>query len=215
MREAILFVMIALCGSCVRSEAVVAPLSLESPSKTIYLVHNGWHSGIVVQSADLPSFAVPERADFPNARYLEMGWGDRDFYPARSVGIWTALKAAFLPTASVVHIVGFNAPVTQYFPGISIVKFKVSDAGMERLARYLHDSIDRGDAPHATALGPGLYGLSGFYPAKHQFHMFNTCHVWTAGALRAGGYPFASRPSEKTLLVQAMRLGQPVHIVRE
>ncbi|MEZ5583959.1 MAG: DUF2459 domain-containing protein [Candidatus Competibacteraceae bacterium] len=187
---------------------VVNPLPPDNPGKPIYLVHNGWHSGIVVQVSDLPAFALPERADFPNARYLEMGWGDRDFYQARSIDAWAALKAAFLPTASVVHMVGFNAQVTQYFPGVNIVEFRLSPAAMDRLTRYLHDSIDRGDAARVSALGPGLYGLSRFYPAKGNFHLFNTCHVWTAGAMRASGYPFSSMPSDETLLVQAMRLGR-------
>jgi uncharacterized protein (TIGR02117 family) len=164
----------------------------------------------VLQVSDLPSFALPERADFPNNRYLEIGWGDRDFYQARGIDLWAALKAAFLPTASVVHMVGFNDPVTQYFAGINIVEFRVSPTAMEQLAHYLHDSIDRADMPRAPALGPGLYGLSKFYPANGKFHMFNTCHVWTAGAMRASGYPFSARPTEETLLVQAMRLGLPV-----
>ena len=41
----------------------------------------------------------------------------------------------------------------------------------------------------AEALGPGHHGDSRFYPGRETFRLLRTCNVWTAGALRAPGFP--------------------------
>ena len=43
------------------------------------------------------------------------------------------------------------------------------------------------------SLGRGLYGDSRFYSSKESYHIFNTCNVWTARALRRAG--LATHPS--------------------
>ena len=51
-------------------------------------------SGIVIARATLPTGAVPEAADFPDAPYLEFGWGDAEYYPAPRPTLGMALRAA-------------------------------------------------------------------------------------------------------------------------
>jgi len=38
-------------------------------------------------------------------------------------------------------------------------------------------------------LGLGLYGRSRFYASRERFHLFKTCNVWVATALREAGLP--------------------------
>lgn len=180
--------------------------------KPVYLVSHGWHAGIVVRRADLPAALWPESEDFPGAEYLEVGWGDRDYYQAREPGIWLMLKAAFWPTPSVLHIVGFSAPVASYFPHSEVVELELSQHGFERLAGFVHDRFDRNGAARAARLGPGLYGLSGFYPAHEKFHLFNTCNVWTARVLRAAGLPVtpSSAITTDNVMSQARRFGKTI-----
>jgi uncharacterized protein (TIGR02117 family) len=157
--------------------------------KLVYLVSHGWHTGIVLRRADLPQEIWPESEDFPDAEYLEVGWGDRDFYQAAEFSWSIALKAALWPTPSVLHIVGFNGPVTGYFPHSEVLEVELSQRGFDRLSGFVHEHFDRKGAPRAAPLGPGLYGKSAFYPARAKFHLFNTCNVWTARALRTAGLP--------------------------
>ncbi|RPH75343.1 DUF2459 domain-containing protein, partial [bacterium] len=49
---------------------------------SIYVVRQPWHTGIVVLAADVPANAWLARRDFPDAAYLEVGWGDRAYYQA-------------------------------------------------------------------------------------------------------------------------------------
>ena len=72
-----------------------------APALSVYLVNHGWHTGIVFRRADIARAIWPEADDFPTAEYLEVGWGDSDYYQSRNPGAWLALKAALWPTPSV------------------------------------------------------------------------------------------------------------------
>jgi len=157
--------------------------------KPVYLVSHGWHTGIVVRRVDLPAAIWPESADFPGAEYLEVGWGDRDYYQSREPDLWLTLKAVFWPTPSVLHIAAFSGPVASYFPRSEVVELELSQRGFERLSGFVHRRFHRNSAARSARLGPGLYGQSAFYPAREKFHLFNTCNVWTARVLRAAGLP--------------------------
>jgi uncharacterized protein (TIGR02117 family) len=171
---------------------------------TIHVTSNGWHTGIVVARADLPAGAVPEAADFPEARYLSFGWGDAEYYPAAKPSFTMALGAALRPTPAVVHLAGLRAPPGEVFPSAEIVELRLSTNGFRLLVDYLEASFARDGAARVEASGPGLYGFSRFYPATGEFHLFNTCNTWTARGLRAAGWPIdlSSATSAEDVMAQ-------------
>jgi uncharacterized protein (TIGR02117 family) len=159
----------------------------DAPHKTLYVVSHGWHTGIVLRARDVPPGRWPEAAHFPDAEFLEVGWGDRDYYRAADPGMWLALKAAFRPSPGVLHVAGFRGAVSAYFPASEIVALEVTQPGLERLSALIGASHERDAGGRSTPLGPGLYGQSRFYPSRERFHLLRTCNVWTAQALRAAG----------------------------
>ena len=169
-------------------EALYPPRAGE-PVHPVWVVDHGWHTGLVVRADDVPPGFWPERADFPGARYLEVAWGDRDFYAAPRGTFVLALRAAFASRGSVVHVVGFAEPAERYFAGSEVVEVALSRAGVETLARFIDAAHARPAAGRAARLGPGLYGASGFYPATARYGLLNTCNTWIASALRAAGCP--------------------------
>lgn len=110
-----------LCSGCAASINGACPVDAKEPAKTIYLVSHGWHVGIVVKRVDIPDDVRLVHKDFSNAEYFETGWGDRDFYQTPRPHLGIALKAIFLPTPSVLHIVAFNDAVAAYFPHSEII----------------------------------------------------------------------------------------------
>ena len=159
------------------------------PVKSIYLVSHGWHAGIVIKRADIPEGLWSAHNDFPDAEYLEVGWGDKDYYMTPDPHFGITLKAGLLPTDSVLHVVGFNGSITSYFSRSEIIKIDLSYEGFERLCNYINDSYAIDDAGMSKYLGPGLYGKSRFYLSDETYHAFNTCNVWTARALHNMGCP--------------------------
>jgi hypothetical protein len=101
--------------------------------------------------------------------------------------------------------------VAGYFRVSEVVELTLTREGSNRLAGYISDEFDRvGNAP-AASLGPGLYGESRFYPARESFHLFRTCNVWTARALRAGGLSIHDSITSEGLMSQAREIGKVVN----
>lgn len=206
MKAYFVFMGIALLTAC--ATPTVEPMAREGkPTVLIHLVSHGWHTGLIIRRADVPEGLWPEAGDFPQAEYIEIGWGDREYYQARDPGLRTTLKAALMPTPSVLHLVGFRNPPAAYFPASEIVELRLPRAGFERLAKYIHDAHAFEGTRPAAALGSGLYGDSRFYPARETFHLFNTCNGWTARALRSSGLPVRDAITTEGLMAQVRRLG--------
>ena len=184
-----------------------APPPTTGPALTIFVTSNGWHSSIVFARADLPPGRVPEAADFPDARYLEFGWGDAEYYPAKDATVGMALSAALVPTPAVVHVAGLLVEPARRYPKAEVVPISIDAQGLGRLVDFIDATFARSGGPRAAATGPGLYAASLFYPAVGQFHLFNTCNTWTARALAAAGFDVsASGTSRAEALMQQVRV---------
>lgn len=205
---------LAAGGLLAAFHAVPSPLPAcgDGADHPVYLVGHGWHAGLVLERAAVSSALWPEQADFPDAVYLEVGWGDSAYYRAPNPGLGVALRAALTPTSSIMHVVGFEQEVTEYFPRSEIIRVHVSPAGLDSLAAYIHQSYARDSTGQAVPLGPGLYGTSRFYAGRARYHLFHNCNAWTARALRAAGCPI--RPARiltaADLLTQVRRFGEVI-----
>lgn len=170
--------------------ALSAPPAGASPSTdvhTVFVTSNGWHSSIVIGHSALPGGLVLEAADFPDARFLEFGWGDAEYYPAKDPGIGLALAAALVPTPSVVHMAGYAHPPARRYPKSEVLALVLDEASLGRLVTFIDATFDRGGQARVASSGPGLYSDSLFYPALGEFHLFNTCNTWSARALAVAG----------------------------
>jgi uncharacterized protein (TIGR02117 family) len=185
---AALLIGLLLCSSCTGGAKAPAFSAEDEPLTSIYLINHGKHAGIVVRKADIPTGLWPESSDFPDADYLELGWGDWDYYQTDDPGLWLALKAAFWSTASVLHVVGVKGSVADRFAGYEVIRLELAPDNFARLVAHIHQSFARNGEAKARPIGPG-YGLgSRFYPARGEFHLYNTCNGWVARALEAAGY---------------------------
>lgn len=205
-------ILAASCCACTAPARDASAPSEREPRNTIFLVNHGWHAGIVLRRADIPDSVWPAHGNFPDAEYLEVGWGDMNFYQTPDPRMGLVLKAAMLPTASVLHIVGFSGAVPAYFPLSEIIKIELPSVDFAHLLRTIAASFSIDAAGNATSLGPGLYGNSHFYLSRESYHLFNTCNVWTARALRAAGFPIspARTITVKSLMSQARKFGMVV-----
>ena len=158
-------------------------------AKSVAIAIHGWHSGIVVKTSDISVDSLPEIKDFSGAEYLEIGWGDREYYQAPDPGWGLALKAALWSSRSVLHLAGFTGAVEKFFPASEIYGIALSDDEFQRLIGFISDTFARSDDPALQGVQPGLYGTGGFYPAKGRFHLFRNCNTWVAEALHAAGLP--------------------------
>ena len=190
------------------ASAAVAQATMHS----VHVVRHGWHSGIVVRAADVPEQAWPARREFIGAEYLELGWGDRAYYPAPDPSLWLGLRALLWPTAGVLHMVAFSGPVEHYFASAEIVALQLTPQGFARLVAAISTSHELDAAGQPIPLGPGLYGKSRFYASSDVFSLFATCNGWVAAMLREAGVPLspALSPTAGMLFAQLRRHGQVI-----
>src|SRR5262245_14488988 len=160
----------------------------EASCKTIFVVHNAWHTAIVVDRHDIGD-VLPELSDFPDAKFIEFSWGDQDYFPDPDSGILAALRAAFWSGGSVLHIVGFSENVAQFYGAAQIFTLRLSPPALQKLVRYVSESIYRQNAGQRANAAPGLFAYSRFYRANGKFSLFHTCNTWVAEALDAAGIP--------------------------
>lgn len=205
-----ILILAALTSACTAAPRDLPDRGTNAPTKKIiYLVSHGWHAGIVLHHADLNTRDWPVLKDFPDSRYLEVGWGDRDFYRTPDPGIGLIAKAALLPTASVLHIVGFNTTAAAYFPKSEIIRIELPNDGFKQLSRRIARSFATDETGKLQSLGPGIYGNSRFYLSRERYHLFNTCNVWVARVLDSAGLPVSPLRAIRVegLMSQARRFG--------
>ena len=188
---------VLVCTGALAACAAVPPLPPGDGGprvRAVQVVSNGWHTSIVAQRRELAGTGLlPEAADFPRASFLEFGWGDRVYYPAKEKTLGMALGAALTATPAVMHMVGLARGPARTYAGVEIVSVALTESAFRNLVRSIAGEFKRADGGRAPPVSRGLYANSFFYDALGAFHLFNTCNTWTARMLRAGGVDI--RPS--------------------
>lgn len=187
--------------------AIMGPrVALAGEVYTVYVSSNGWHTGIVVAVDDIPTYKIPEAADFPDATFLEFGWGDADFYPEPEAGLFAAIGAAF-PGPAVMHVSALTMRPSKFFIDVEEIEIELGTDEFVSLIGYLHESFVR-EGGRAEASAQGLYSFSKFYPATGTFSLTNTCNTWTARGLEVAGVNVRVRGVQRAedLMTQLRRL---------
>jgi uncharacterized protein (TIGR02117 family) len=194
--------------------ACSAPITHQSyhPSEnfvsTVFVVHDGWHSAVLLRTADLSPEMLPELRDFPGAEYLEFSWGDRDYFPHPEPGVGLALKAAFWSSGSIIHVVGVRGHPATSYPSAEIVGIALSQLAFERLVRFVSQTFSRSHPNLASKALPGLAPNARFYLAQGRFSILRTCNTWVAESLQA-----AELPINPAWVITAGSLGRHVKLL--
>lgn len=180
--------------------------------RTIYVLHRGLHTGVIIRAVDIPSGIWPEHWEYPNAEYLEVGWGDsRGYRYPLTCGI--AFRAMFESKASVLLIHAFIGSVTNEYAGIAkeIIAVRLSTRGFARLCAYIQSTYVLGPRGRPIAL-PSAYFDENFFLAHDHYSAVNNCNNWTARALRAAGCPIRPRWSlfPGSVMRQTRRFGRVI-----
>ena len=192
------------------------PVLAQEEPRYIYVVNHDWHTGLVVKYDDIDPRLWPEKDDFPEALYLEVGWGDRDFYQTPQPGLGLLLQAALKSPASVLFVIGLPTVVTRYFPYADILEIPLTQRGLEGLVHFIHATYKRDATGQIIALGMDHnHRYSMFYLAEGDYSLFNTCNTWTSKALRAAGLPIKTALRAGGVMRQAKRYGRMIQVRAE
>ena len=174
MRKCGGLVLAVLLGACAHR-----PLETCEPTRSLFIVSHGWHSGVVVERGALVKRLPALAAEIGHEGYVEIGWGEERFYQARETTVGMALRALLQPNSSVLQVVPFADSPRRYFAGSEIVEVRTDDAGYSAALAVMAATFK----PDLQRLGRSLYGEGWFYSAEGSFHLFNTCNTWVASVL--------------------------------
>jgi uncharacterized protein (TIGR02117 family) len=189
LRTAILLLIACLPLAGCSSERTVAD---SERSQVVYVVRRGWHSGIALATAQWPQRDWPLLTTFHDARYLEFGWGDADFYQADKPGAGMALAAVLWPSSTVMEVVPLQAappPGTDDFEAVAV---HVTNSELKAIASSLDASFEQPISPTGKTYRTAG-GEARFYRARGNFHLFRMCNRWTADLLQLAGCSVSPR----------------------
>ncbi len=158
----------------------------------IYVVRHSWHAGIMIPAYSIKSDSLPVLADFPDANYIEIGWGDSVFYQADNPKVSTTLKAGVIPSPSILHVTGISEKAADYLEYRDAVRFSLNKNQFNDLIQYIHTEFFYDKASEPVKVTSGLYGDSYFYRARSKYTVFNNCNHWVADGLNQSGIPVKS-----------------------
>lgn len=192
---------VVLVATDLPGDAALYPAKPGSRTATVYVVSNGFHTGLAISRPDLDTVAkgageaalsaVSKR--FEAYDFLEFGWGEEQFYrgtPNLTAFQWRrAAHALFWPNQTVVQVVGLSQPPPVAFSGATLARIDLSVEGFARLVAHVDATFGRGADGNPSEIAPGLYGPSLFYRAVGQTAVFNVCNNWIGRLLNAAGLP--------------------------
>lgn len=173
-------------------------LAQASQADTIYIVRRGWHIDV--------GFAVPElvaplgavNGEFPGARYLLFGFGDRRYLMAKHSHV-PAMLGAVWPGQALILVTGLAATPEEAFGEKEVIALAVAPAQSKQLQAFIVGSLSAVNEGEEAVNGgfavtaPGPYGGSVYFSSGLKYSGLHTCNTWAAEGLRSAELPIRAR----------------------
>lgn len=159
-------------------------------SNNVYLIKSRWHTGLIFKVDDIAINNIVALKLFRNFNYVDIGWGDRDFYQSpKDFDLYLAFKALFIPTESVVRIEGYNYGIEDIISYSDYcIKFQFNNNELTNLLKFVDSTFSRGDKNKLIITLKRAGGNIIFFKSKYSYHVFETCNKWVAKGFVAAGF---------------------------
>jgi hypothetical protein len=92
--------------------SLIFSLFQEKTTKSLYIAKNDWHVGIIFKIDEHLISDIDAVSNFKYYDYVDIGWGDADFYQSsEDFDLFLASKAILFPTPSVIRVQGYALPI--------------------------------------------------------------------------------------------------------
>src|SRR5690242_13325653 len=109
----------------------------DGPEKrTVYVMSNGFHTGLIIEQEDVPRDAWPEVDEIAAHPWVEVGWGSEIFYRAKKITAPVVL-GAIVPNPSVLHVVGWDESPEAVFTKSDLIRLELDEAHFADLCRHI------------------------------------------------------------------------------
>jgi Protein of unknown function (DUF2459) len=160
------------------------------PPVTVYVARRGWHIDIGFRVSDLEPPLAAVAQDFPDARYLFFGFGDRRYLVSRNKN-FPSMLAALWPGAGMVLATSLLVTPEEAFGASYVMHLRVSPARAQDAQDFVWNALVKTDAA-VRYYAKGPYAGSLYYSAIPTYSAVHTCNTWVAEALQAAAVPIRS-----------------------
>ncbi|HZW40239.1 MAG TPA: DUF2459 domain-containing protein [Ignavibacteriaceae bacterium] len=162
----------------------------EDSLKTIYLVKQGWHTGILINLKDLDDNNIIKK-EFQEFNFVDIGWGDSAFYQTPGFDFNLAFQALFFSSASTLRIQGYKNinNIDKAFEDSR--KLMLNQRNFDNIKNFIDSSFYKKDNKiilYSTEAGNTIK----FYKSNGNYSAYYTCNTWIADALRRGNFDIDS-----------------------
>lgn len=158
-----------------------------APEVTMYVVRRGWHIDLGFAASDLTGPLAAAREQFPQARFVTFGFGDRRYLHARNPAFPNML-AALWPGKGLLLVTALRATPQQAFGEREVVEVKLSSRQAAQAQRSVVGALTLQDA-RPQSDGPGPYEDSLYWRSSLRYSAAYTCNSWAAQVLNSAGLP--------------------------
>lgn len=167
--------------------------SISEPPQKIYLIRKHWHTSILLKLEDVLPYSSILRDQVGTADYVQVGWGDGDYFTGKSKSAAAATKALFISSYSALQLLDYNYEPFAVIPAEERVQLWVSRAGLKSLVAYIEKGFARDRQGNLISLEAHVRNSGYFYLADRRYSLFSNCNTWSAQALQAAGLPIKAR----------------------
>jgi hypothetical protein len=168
-------------------------LAQASHADTIYVVRRGWHIDIGFAAPALVDPLGTVSGEFPGARYLLFGFGDRRYLMAKHSHV-PAMLGAVWPGQALILVTGLAATPATAFGEKQVIALQVSPVQSRELQGFIAGSLQVvGTSGRFAVTAPGPYGGSLYFNSGLKYSGFHTCNTWAAEGLQRAALPIRSR----------------------
>lgn len=160
----------------------------ESDTINVYLVKENWHTGIMFSIDEFTIQSLPVLKYFEGYEYIDIGWGDADFYQIPDFDLFLAAKAILIPTPTVMRFDGYKFPIEKIIEWREFaLKFELPKARFLMLVNYINEHLLFDENGDPLISKHDEHSPVYFFKSKGEYHLFRTCNTWAAQALQATG----------------------------
>jgi uncharacterized protein (TIGR02117 family) len=153
-----------------------------------FVLQAGWHTGIVLRTANVSPADWFDVVNYLPHKYIDIGWGDERFYQAEGNPPLLAVRAAIMPTSSVIHIVPFSVdPHNLYTGEVFLKRIEATPEQFKALCRIISDRFQR-DSNGNPIESRINENSRNFFKSKGKYHILNTCNTWVVQCLKDAGF---------------------------
>ena len=166
-------------------------------SAVIYVVRRGWHIDIGFAAADLQPPLNAVAAQFPEVRYLFLGFGDQHYLLAKDRNAPVSLGALW-PGPGMILATALASSPQAAFGTTHVAALFVTEKQARDTQAFVWRSLDKQSAEQETGgngiqpYAAGPYEGSLYFAATPRYSAFHTCNTWVAESLRAAALPIHS-----------------------